>query len=272
MARTTQIISSPRLQDLVTSAGTTKGLITLVNEYLASLTNPFIVDWSLDVRFIQRKMNPQWMFTVTTLDAGPTLAAPFTLSVLQNTSASALQTAVNALYASILPAQFISEARYTKLDSDEQGQSEQFFAAHLRNANAAAKINYGYSAQSESLVSGLVAAVQNASRFAVGAQGGTGQATEANAQIALPYAGQLRNLRVFPDVAVTAPAVCTAAVRINGVTSALSVTFNNADGTTPKVDSDYVAVAAGDLFDVLIACDNGGAPAANFQASVEYIH
>jgi len=271
MARTTKLIEAPRLNDLVTNQGTTKGLTTLVNEYLDSLTDPVVVNWSLDVRFLNKRMDPQWFFMVTTLDDGPTLAAPFTLSVLRNTSATDLQTAVNALYASI-PTQFISDARYTKLDSDGQGQAKQFYVAHLRNANATAKTNYEVSAQNEGLSSGLVAAVQNASRFAVGAQGGAGQAAEANAQIAVPFSGQLRNLRVFPSIAVGGGATVTTSVRINGVASALSVDFVNADGVTPKIDDDYVAVAAGDLVCFSVATDNAGAPAANFQASVEYIH
>jgi hypothetical protein len=272
MARTTKLIEAPRLTDLVTSQGTTKGLTSLVNDYLAALVDPLVLDWSLDVRFLNKRMDPQWFFTITTLDGGPTLATPFTLSVLQNTSAADLQTVVNALYLAVLPAQFISDARYTKLDSDQQGQAKQFCVAHLRNANATAKINYGASVWGDGLSSGLVAAVQAADRFAVWAQGGVGQAAEANAQIILPFSGQLRNLRVFPNVPVTAPAVCDIFARINGVSTALTVQFNNAAGVVPQIDAGYVAVTAGDLFAFLITCDNGAAPAANFQASIEYVH
>jgi hypothetical protein len=52
------------------------------------------------------------------------------------------------------------------------------------------------------LSSGLVAAVQNASRFAMGAQGGTGQATRANAEHVMPRAGVLRNLYAVADATI----------------------------------------------------------------------
>lgn len=123
----------------------------------------------------------------------------------------------------------------------------------------------------QNLASGLVAAVQNANRFAVGAQGGTGQATEANANILIARAGILRNLKAKADVAVGGGATVTVAVRINGVTSALSVSIANAQGTALQSDTDSVAVAVGDLVTFLVACDNAGAPAANFQAAVEYV-
>jgi hypothetical protein len=124
---------------------------------------------------------------------------------------------------------------------------------------------------SQVIASGLIAAAQNANRFGVGVQGGVGNATEANAQIMIPRAGTLRNLRAFPDVAITAPAIVNVLVRVNGVGTALTLQFNNGDGVTPKVDPDSVAVAAGDLVTFLIVCDNGAAPAANFQAAVEFV-
>jgi hypothetical protein len=123
----------------------------------------------------------------------------------------------------------------------------------------------------QNLASGLVAAVQNANRFAVGAQGGTGQATEANANIMIARAGILRNLKAKADAAVGGGATVTVAVRINGVSSALSVAIANAQGTTLQSDTDSVAVAVGDLVTFLVSCDNAGAPAANFQAACEYV-
>lgn len=126
-------------------------------------------------------------------------------------------------------------------------------------------------AVSQVIASGLVAAVQAANRFAIGAQGGVGQAAEANAQILMPRAGTLRNLRAFPDAAVGGGAAVTIVVRINGVGTALAVQFVFADGVTPKVDTDSVAVTAGDLLSILVVTDNAGAPAANFQAAVEFV-
>lgn len=124
---------------------------------------------------------------------------------------------------------------------------------------------------SQVIASGLVAAVQNASRFAVGTQAGTGTATEANAQIVMPRAGTLRNLRANADVAVGGGATVTVSVRVNGANTALLLTFDNADGTTAKTDTDSVAVAAGDLVTFGVVTDNVGAPAANFQAAVELV-
>jgi hypothetical protein len=123
----------------------------------------------------------------------------------------------------------------------------------------------------QALCSGYVAAVQNAARYAMGAQGGTGQATEVNANYLIPRAGTLRNLRAVASAAVGTTASVDVTVRKNGAATALTLNFLNADGTTAKTDTDSVAVAAGDLvcFEVKETADV--APAANFQASAEYI-
>lgn len=122
------------------------------------------------------------------------------------------------------------------------------------------------------LYSGLVAAVQNASRFACPAPGGgVGTATELNANVLIPRAGILRNLKAVASAAVGGGATVTVAVRVNGVSSALSIAIANAQGTTLQSDTDSVAVAVGDLVTFLVSCDNAGAPAANIQASCEYI-
>lgn len=142
MARTIKLIEAPRLNDLVTNSGTTPGLTSLVNTYLATLVAPTIVGWGLDVRFLNKRMDPQWMFFVISDDGGVALPNPFTLQVTQNALLSDLETNLNVLYNAALPVQFISASRITKLDSDEQGQSKQYVAASLRNALAAAIANY----------------------------------------------------------------------------------------------------------------------------------
>lgn len=142
MARTIKIIEAPRLNDLVTNQGTTKGLRTLVNEYLATLVNPTIKGWSLDMRFLNKRMDPQWMFTVVSDSGGAALVNPFTLQVNQATSLTDLETALNAFYLVILAAGFTSTTRVVKLDSDEQVFSKQYVAASLSNADAAAVANY----------------------------------------------------------------------------------------------------------------------------------
>jgi hypothetical protein len=123
----------------------------------------------------------------------------------------------------------------------------------------------------QAICSGLVAAVQNTAMYAVGAQGGAGDATETEANIQIPRAGILRNLRAVPSAAVGGTASVSVTVRKNGAATALTVTFVNADGTTAKTDTDSVAVAAGDLICFEVKETANQAPGANFQASVEYI-
>lgn len=125
--------------------------------------------------------------------------------------------------------------------------------------------------QVQGIFSGLVAAVQNANRFAVNAQGGTGNATEANANVMMPRAGTIKNLAAKSDAAVGGGATVTVAVRINGASTALLLTFANADGTNLKTDTDAVSFAQGDLITFLVSCDNAGAPAANLQAAAEIV-
>jgi hypothetical protein len=142
MARTTKIIEAPRLNDLVINGVTTQGLVTLVNTYLATLVNPTVRQWALDVRVVEKRMALQWLFSVTTDDSGAALANPFTLSIIQATSAANLALTLNTMYAAILPVQFFAGPRITKLDSDINTIGKQFIAAGLQNALAAAVANY----------------------------------------------------------------------------------------------------------------------------------
>lgn len=120
------------------------------------------------------------------------------------------------------------------------------------------------------IVSGLVAAVQNAARYAVGAQGGVGQATLANGEIMIPVDGSLSDFITAPNAAVTGLASVDVTVFVNGVATALTANFLNADGTTAKTAAGPVAVVAGDLvaFEVKETADV--APVANFHASVKF--
>lgn len=127
-------------------------------------------------------------------------------------------------------------------------------------------------AVSQNIASGLVAAVQNASRFAVSAQGGAGQAAVTNANIAIARAGTLRNLGVKADGAVGGGATITVSVFKNGVISGQVLTLANADGTAWKQTAGApISVVAGDLITISVACDNAGAPAANISAAVEFV-
>jgi hypothetical protein len=83
------------------------------------------------------------------------------------------------------------------------------------------------------------------------------QAPSAVHQFRMPYAGFIRNLRVYSNtVGVTASNI-TYTVRINGTGSALTCTYANtaADGSDL---SNVVAVAAGDLIDIRITKSAGG--------------
>ncbi len=124
---------------------------------------------------------------------------------------------------------------------------------------------------SQNFGSGLVAAVQNANRFAFpAAQGGVGTATEVNANQMISRAGILRNLRAKSDATVGGGATITVAVRVNGASSALTLTIAAAQTTVLQSNTASISVAIGDLVTFLIACDNAGAPAANIQAACEY--
>lgn len=140
MARTIQIIESQYLNDVVVNGVTTQGLLTLVNAYLAGLTNPTVRAWSLDARFIEKRQNLQWAFYVETDSGGAALATPFTLRVDQNTSAANLVIEVNTFLATYTG--FPSGGKLTKLDSDVQGYNKQFMLAHLLNVTAGASANY----------------------------------------------------------------------------------------------------------------------------------
>lgn len=119
------------------------------------------------------------------------------------------------------------------------------------------------------LASGLIAAVQNASRFGMFENGGTGQATRTNGEVMMPRAGTLTNLVIKSDAAVGGGDTVTVAVFVNGVASGVLVgTLAVGDGTTPKVITGSISVAQGDLVTFSIATNNAGAPAANIQAAV----
>jgi hypothetical protein len=72
----------------------------------------------------------------------------------------------------------------------------------------------------------------------------------------MPYAGFIRNLRVYSNtVGVTASNI-TYTVRINGTGSALTCTYANTASDGSDL-SNVVAVAAGDLIDIRITKSAG---------------
>jgi len=116
------------------------------------------------------------------------------------------------------------------------------------------------------LMSGLIAAVVSASRYGINVQGGAGTATIANAQVAMPRAGTLSNLRAFVDATVSNAATLTISVFKNGVATALSVTIAAAQTTVTQVSLGSIPVAADDLITFGVVCGTG-APVANVHAS-----
>lgn len=192
-------------------------------------------------------------------DSGATLLHLFTVNVPVN---SGLFDVLSAVATNDSIAQLVANGASTiKVYADEASMLAVY--ARVDNQADAAGIV-------QQIPSGLIAAVQNANRFGTYVNGGVGDATEANGNIKISRAGTLSNLRAAASAAVGGGATVTVAVRVNGVSSALSLTFANADGTADKVDTDSVTVAAGDLVTFLVSCDNVGAPAANFQAVVEF--
>jgi hypothetical protein len=140
MARTTLIIESQYLVDMVNNGVTTQGLLSLVNAALAALVAPTIRQWSLDARFVEKRQNIQWMFFIEYDTGGAALATPFTLRVDQATLFTNLTTAINTFLSTFTG--FSTGGRLTKLDSDVQGYIKQYVEARLLNATAGASANY----------------------------------------------------------------------------------------------------------------------------------
>lgn len=140
MARTTLIIESQYLNDVVVNGITTLGLTSLVNAALASLVNPTIRRFSLNPRFVEKRQNIQWMFFIEYDTAGAALATPFTLRTDMNISAVNLTTAINTFLSTFTG--FATAGRLVKLDSDVQGYAKQYIEARLLNATAGASSNY----------------------------------------------------------------------------------------------------------------------------------
>ncbi len=140
MARTTQIIESQYLNDVVVNGITTLGLLSLVNAFLAGLVNPTVRRWSLDARLVEKRQNVQWTFFAEYDTGGAALATPFTLRVDQNTSAANLVTAVNTFLSTYTG--FPTAGVLTKLDSDVQGYAKQYVESRLLNTTAGATANY----------------------------------------------------------------------------------------------------------------------------------
>jgi hypothetical protein len=140
------------------------------------------------------------------------------------------------------------------------------------NANTQTGGGSGGGTVAQLLSSGLVAGVISASRYAMFQSGGTGQTTEANAQIMCPGAGTIEKLSAVASATIGAGSSVTCALRVNGVTSTQTVTITNASGTVVQTTTGAPAVVAlGSLLDFIVVETAGVAPVANFQVTAELI-
>lgn len=146
MARTIQTLYAPRLADLVVNGVTTKGILSLVNDYLATLVAPVIRAWSLDISWPDKRQHLQWAFTVVSDSGGAALATPFQLLVNQAPSLADLQTAIQTYYTANAATTFIAGPRMTEIDKDDTVLTKQWIAAHIVNATPGATANYDLTA------------------------------------------------------------------------------------------------------------------------------
>jgi hypothetical protein len=142
MARTIKTISAPRLADLVVNGVTTKGIVSLVNDYLATLVAPTVRAWSLDISWPDKRQHLQWNFTVVSDSGGAALATPFTLLVNQAQKLTDLETAIQTYYTANAATTFIAGPRLTEIDKDDTVLTKQWIAGHLVNATPGASANY----------------------------------------------------------------------------------------------------------------------------------
>lgn len=130
----------------------------------------------------------------------------------------------------------------------------------------------GSSTTSQAIMSGLVAGVVSAARYAMNAQGGTGQATEANAQVMVPGPGTIHGLSAVSSATMAAGASVTCNLRQNGAATTQSVVITSTNGTTRVTTTGAaVTVAAGDVITFGVTETLGVAPVANFQIAAELI-
>jgi len=122
------------------TAQTLPALITAVNTFLATLTDPTIRYFEFLAQRPQKRTGTNFLFSVSYEDGGAALATDFTFNVLQQPNAADLDTEIAAEYAST-PAAFFTGIRLARLDQDDT-RLETFFAAYLTNATGGASANY----------------------------------------------------------------------------------------------------------------------------------
>lgn len=116
-----------------------------------------------------------------------------------------------------------------------------------------------------SVISGATSAVKRASKTYTGIGGpDPANATEANAQIAMPMACTVSNLYVRITAAVGASGSSqTFTVRKNGAATSVTCTISGSTGQSGSDTTNSVAFAAGDLFSLEASPSTGTQPTDN---------
>lgn len=130
-------------------------------------------------------------------------------------------------------------------------------------ANQAAQGNHAHTGKTV-LGTFLANSIPSGSTRYLALFGGTSQATEANAQMTLPFSGTLKNLYIRINTSQGGGGSLVATVMINGSPTGITITF--AAGQTAIAQSDTThtqSVSAGDLLDLRFVNNDGGAVSAN---------
>lgn len=125
---------------LAAQASNAADFVTAVNAALAALTNPTIREFAPAAINPLRRINIPYSCLISYTSAGAALATPFLLSVLENSSLTALQTAVQALITAN-PSYFFAGTKYILLYNEGNKQAK-YIALTIYNVTAGASANY----------------------------------------------------------------------------------------------------------------------------------
>lgn len=121
------------------SATNPTALVTAMNAFLATLTNPTIRGWSFDVQNLQKNIGWEFAASVSYTDGGAALATPFLLRIDQNIKLSTLEATLQAYITA--NAYFFSGSKLAQVDGGS-GNFRTYFAATIYNTTAGASANF----------------------------------------------------------------------------------------------------------------------------------
>lgn len=132
MATTVKTIAAPNTADLITA----------VDAYLATLTNPIIRKFDLFMNDAPFRVGIEYRVLIVTDTGGSALATPWQMDVAVATGMGALQTALQAVY-DAQPTYFWGGPDFS-VNDENNGKIPRYTAALLYNVtnNAAALANY----------------------------------------------------------------------------------------------------------------------------------